>query len=102
VRLIDANALMKKWGLDTATKYGNKTKEEQAFSYETMFMYEIADMIEEAPTVEPVKHGKWKVIYYDEPSECDIYGCSECGKTTGIIFPSWNFCPNCGAKMGGE
>ena len=32
------------------TKYGNKDAEQQAHSYSTMMLYEIADMIEDAPT----------------------------------------------------
>ena len=35
------------YGLDKATKYGNKDAEQQAISYSTMFMYEIADITDE-------------------------------------------------------
>lgn len=53
-RLIDADALMDGWmNLREATKYGNKTAEEQAHSYSTMMMYEIADEIEDADTIIP-------------------------------------------------
>ena len=85
-RLIDADALMKKYGLDNATKYGNKTAEEQAFSYDTMFMYEIADMIEDAPTIEAepvircrdcaVPHNKW----------------TGCPKLNGLVPPDDFYC----------
>ena len=50
-RLIDADALMKLYGLEDATKYGNETAEQQTHSYSTMMMYEIADMIDDAPTI---------------------------------------------------
>jgi hypothetical protein len=50
-RLIDADATMKQWGLNNATKYGNKTAEQQHFSYSTMMMYEIADILDDAPVV---------------------------------------------------
>ena len=50
-RLIDADALEILYGLEYATKYGNETAEQQAHSYDTMMMYEIADMIDEAPTI---------------------------------------------------
>lgn len=52
-----------------------------------------------APTIdaEPVRHGHW----------CDngikgsiLNGCSICGYTCGAY--SFNYCPNCGAKMDGE
>lgn len=70
-RAIDADALMKKYGLDNAAKYGNKTAEEQAFSYDTMFMYEIADMIEDAPTIEPKP--KWISVKDRLPKEHGEY-----------------------------
>lgn len=50
-RLIDADALEILYGLEYATKYGNKSAEQQAHSYDTMMMYEIADMIDEAQTI---------------------------------------------------
>ena len=49
-RLIDADALLEQYNLKDATKYGNKDAEQQAHSYSTMMLYEIADMIESAPT----------------------------------------------------
>ena len=49
-RLIDADALLEQYSLNDATKYGNKDAEQQAHSYSTMMLYEIADMIEGAPT----------------------------------------------------
>ena len=50
MRLIDADALMEKYDLKDATKYGNKNAEQKAHSYSTLMLYEIADMIEDAPT----------------------------------------------------
>lgn len=49
-RLIDADALLEQYNLKDATKYGNKDAEQQTHSYSTMMLYEIADMIEDAPT----------------------------------------------------
>ena len=37
--------------LKDATKYGNLCGEQQHFSYSTLMMYELADIIEDAPTV---------------------------------------------------
>lgn len=51
MRLIDADALLEQYNLKDATKYGNKDAEQQAHSYSTMMLYEIADMIEDAQTV---------------------------------------------------
>ena len=50
-RLIDADTIMEQWGLDKATKYRNETAEQQHFSYSTMMMYEIADILDDAPVV---------------------------------------------------
>ena len=56
-------------------------------------------LIDSAPTVESVKHGRWVQKYHDK----SIYYCSECN------FPDnqWyvirsNYCGHCGAKMEGE
>lgn len=57
-RLIDADAAMKQWGLDKATKYGNETSEQQHFSYSTMMMYEIADIFDDALTVIEAERGE--------------------------------------------
>ena len=50
MRLIDADALLEKYNLKDATKYGNKDAQQQNHSYSTLMLYEIADMIEDAPT----------------------------------------------------
>ena len=50
MRLIDADALLEQYNLKDATKYGNKNAEQQEHSYDTLMLYEIADMIEDAPT----------------------------------------------------
>lgn len=50
MRLIDADALLEQYNLKDVTKYGNKDADQQAHSYNTMMLYEIADMIEDAPT----------------------------------------------------
>ena len=50
MRLIDADVLLEQYNLKDATKYGNKDADQQAHSYSAMMLYEIADMIEGAPT----------------------------------------------------
>lgn len=54
MRLIDADSLLENYNLNDATKYGNKNAKQQNHSYSTMYLYEIADMIEDAPTIEAV------------------------------------------------
>lgn len=81
MRLIDAAALsqlieneVREWGED----------------YDA---YQILGDIEDFPTIDPVKHGRW----IDLPGG-NVY-CSECGEQF-----EWrtNYCPECGSKMDGE
>lgn len=109
MRLIDADALMENYGLKDATKYGNKDAEQQEHSYSTLMLYEIADIIEDAPTVEakPVVYGEWKRV--GSGSLYDTYECTNCHRQ-----PKWDclgdnhwriaftdICPYCGAIMNG-
>ena len=72
MRLIDADALLEQYNLKDATKYGNKDVEQQEHSYSTMMLYEIADMIEDAPTVYDVD----KVVEQLENDEKNTFdGC---------------------------
>ena len=49
-----------------------------------------------APTIEPVKHGRWDLIDACEPMR---YGCSVCHR---MVWHHENYCPNCGALMDEE
>lgn len=55
-----------------------------------------------APTVdaEPVRHGKWAHKYYPTvwygPGEPPEWICSECQDRA---YNTYDYCPNCGAKM---
>ena len=75
MRLIDADDLLEQYDLKDVTKYGNKDAEQQAHSYSTMMLYEIADMIEDAPTVYDVDkvveqlNDKFRVVRTDEDLE---------------------------------
>lgn len=74
-RLIDADALLEQYSLKDATKYGNKDAEQQAHSYSTMMLYEIADMIDDAPTAYDMDkvvaqlNDKFRVVRTDEDLE---------------------------------
>lgn len=121
VRLIDANALhkaVKKW-----LPQDPCGKEEKEFPFETDICVSMLMEIEKAPTAEaePVWHGRWE--WYEEPitSLCPDpdYGwrCSHCKEDAAAIIqrafptsnvefdnsdvpPKFDYCPNCGAKMG--
>ena len=75
MRLIDADVLLEQYNLKDATKYGNKDADQQAHSYSTMMLYEIADMIEDAPTaydtdkVVAKLNDKFRVVRTDEDLE---------------------------------
>ena len=121
MRLIDADELMKNYGFENATKYGNKNAKQQEHSYSTMMLYEIADVIEDAPTIDavPVVRGEWIEIEQPGWSRSGYNAtarikCSECdeeafnysntyrehnGSTTEYRWIKTNFCPNCGADM---
>ena len=60
----------------------------------------IFDIIDEQPTIEERKTGKW-ISLDDFRGKYNDYGykCSECGEHSDY---EENFCPNCGAKMEGE
>lgn len=90
-RLIDADALEKKlhelaldeWNQGVSTSWSNA-------------YLECEDMVYNAQTIEP-KHGHWI-------EEIGMFLCSECGDSWGTemeeMVRSFNYCPNCGAKMG--
>ena len=64
--------------------------------------------LENEPTIdaEPVRYGKWRQTRITLMA--DYYMCSECGVELKLDFISefkkppvtYNYCPNCGAKMG--
>ena len=49
--------------------------------------------------VAPVVHGRW--IEKDKYTFGVMYDCSICGDRILDNGHSWNYCPNCGAKMNG-
>lgn len=101
MRLIDADVLKPKileyvkalerikycYGYDTFGKYYNGKKSAYL---------NVANLIDEAPTVEERKHGHWltKKAWHVE--------CSECHHVLEFICDVKKYCLNCGAKMDGE
>ena len=47
--------------------------------------------------VEPVRHAQW--IEQEKYTFGTMYDCSICGNRILDNGHSWNYCPNCGAKM---
>lgn len=106
MRLIDADALKKK-----AEMHGHSVRPLVTAYHMCVSVHAIDD----APTIEaePVKHRQWVDRYggkYVNPK----YECSECRKEAPYRpnpddLLNWyheqdlsDYCPNCGAKMGGE
>lgn len=64
-------------------------------------------LIEMAPTIDPVKRGRW--IYYDDETIEDGGRCSVCQCDQPVFWEDWkwkyvetDYCPNCGARMDGD
>lgn len=71
MRPIDADEFMEQYNLKDATKYGNKDAEQQNHSYSTLYLYELAGMIDDAPTIDI--YGKWIPCSDRLPEERDWY-----------------------------
>lgn len=100
--LISREALLENYDLKNAVKYGNKTEEQRHNSYSTLMLYEVADMIWDAPAVDAVEvvHGRWGeyvVVGYNGIKPVWARPCSECGHENLALAN--NYCPKCGAKM---
>ena len=81
MRLIDADEL-KRLGYVLTRTY---PKDPQTMVYETK-------NIDDIPTIDPVRHGRWKVRL-DARRFCE---CSICGFRPEYKY---NYCPNCGSRM---
>ena len=96
MRLIDADALLES---GICAEYGYNDN-----GLLLIPMRDVTNSIRNAPTIdaEPVRHGRWLYNYYPtvwyghgEPPE---WVCSECEERA---YNTYDYCPNCGAKMDG-
>lgn len=56
-----------------------------------------------AADVAPVVHGRWEQCFEDWRKQIEGDKCSICGfEHYGASIAHYHFCPNCGAKMGGD
>lgn len=95
MRLIDADGMIAKWR--AAMLHMVKAED----GMHPISMEVLIEDLKDAPTIEaePVKHGEW-VITEGRPT---IFNeCSLCNDrwSYGVAI-HMNYCPNCGAKMGG-
>ena len=88
--------------------YYDPTKKEYFNGYGSYFIVNVFDWLSEcfevdaSPVVDAVEvvHGRWV-----EDTKTDMIACTECGHAWNIIdncTETFNYCPNCGAKMDGE
>lgn len=93
MRLIDTDVLQ--YRRKDYSSYDDVSDEERRRG----IVYILKEDIDSAPTIDPVKHGKWVKI---EGLSSDYY-CSECEQKWWTPFPEeMHYCPNCGARMDGE
>lgn len=59
----------------------------------------IEKAIDDMPTVDPVKHGRW-VEHDSSIKDVPTEACSECGEWS--YGYNEKYCPNCGARMDDE
>ena len=106
MRPIDADALklhikdLPTWHEDIGGRYPNAMKYPDG-----MFDCEdIMSSIELAPTLDDLRpKGEWKIMIDDY--DCEFMKCSVCGERfydgdNDTVDCKYNFCPNCGAKLG--
>ena len=95
MRLIDADELMEKfYDIEFNAKH-ELFGESRDLALEGL--KHIKKALKGMPTIDPVKHGRWKFAK-------DVYAsCSVCGVTI-LLFNAENpnYCPHCGAKMDGK
>ena len=90
MRLINADALKKDFPKDEDWEYPVNTNEY------------VCERIDAQPTVDSVRHGKWK--QWDSYGFDETYECTACGESFVLIEGTpitngYKYCPNCGAKM---
>ena len=109
MRLIDADALYERLKadeelardrvIDTPNSFPNGAVNPSAIRYMAQLgeRTRFKEMVYDAPTIDPVKHGKWEKI-----SDRN-YKCSSCGAWWSVdrdsTIRNFDFCPNCGASM---
>lgn len=96
MRLIDADALI--------IALHDEGEKQTKWGQLIMMLYStMVAVINDAPTIDHVRHGKWnhERMLSTSGGTYAVIRCSECMSQ----YPMWetNYCPNCGAKMdGGE
>lgn len=100
---ISRQAVLDAFNLSEKTrKYGGDHS-----GYDTMMLYEIQDVIEALPSVQPIRpKGEWKKTPRAVMGEGYMWYCNKCEfevyQDSSRPYPSEKFCPHCGADMRGN
>lgn len=99
-RLIDANALLRHF---TTSPTGDRYRLHDCDNFPiTVNLESVQKAIRSAPTIDPVKHGKW--VCHSDPNKVALV-CSVCGQAMPFVpeyLPEEPPYCNCGARMDGE
>lgn len=78
------------------------SKKQRSVMCNACYLGSAKEVVENLPTIDPVKHGKWMVI----PQRCDNQTFDECKcSVCGVVeyfnsgWKKFSYCPNCGARM---
>ena len=68
------------------------------------YQYVLKADIDAAPTIDPVRHGRWRYFHKFRRVEAKgIVKCTLCNAAfVRVIGTDFSYCPSCGAKMIGE
>lgn len=106
MRLIDADTLIEDLEYDIeldarALDCDDVVSNREIIQFDKECKQNCIDLLRNTPTVDPVKHGRWKP--FDLTWGRSIYYCTSCGDgcevPTEMEKPIYEFCPNCGAYM---
>lgn len=73
------------------------TWEEPSYTDALNVLTEIRDKIKALPNVTPTERSGHWILLDGQSIYFDLYSCSECDVLCGT--PTYNYCPNCGARM---
>lgn len=97
MRLIDADELLARYKARC-----NGCKDTKNYCEHCCDIADIINDIEDAPTIEERKKGKWREIQrYSPTDKAATNECSLCHDTVWMYDGErrWNYCPSCGAEM---
>lgn len=105
MRLIDADALIEDLQYDVeldarALDGSDIVGDREAIQFDKDCKQNCVDLLRNAPTVDPVKHGRWIDKYGDGDWHCSC--CGAIVENHEQDYRNWYFCYHCGARMDGD